>query len=179
MWRADFFERTGSLVTRSSIVPERPGDAPAVEDLVTRSFGPERTRKTVYRLRAGVPPVPELSFVAVGADGELLASIRYWPVCIEDTPAILLGPLAVEPAIRGQGVGRRLVRHSLDAAVEHGHRICLVVGEPRYYLPYGFQPAIPLGLILPGPVDPRRFQAAALVPGALDGVRGWVRRADV
>jgi len=165
-------------VTNGTIVRERPGDAAAIDALVARSFGPARTRKTVYRLREGVPPVPELCFVAVGEDGSALAAIRYWPVRIAETPAILLGPLAVEPEMRGQGMGRRLVRHSLDAAVEHGHRICLVVGDPRYYRPYGFRAAGPLGIVLPGPVDPRRFQVAALVPGALDGVRGWVTASD-
>ncbi|SDF46678.1 Predicted N-acetyltransferase YhbS [Limimonas halophila] len=164
-------------MTNGTIVRERPEDGPVIDELVARSFGPERTRKTVYRLREGVPPVPELCFVVVGEDDAVHAAIRYWPVLIEATPAILLGPLAVQPEMRGQGMGRRLVQHSLDAARGHGHRICLVVGDPRYYRPYGFQLANPLGLILPGPVDPRRFQAAALVPGALQGVRGWVKRA--
>jgi predicted N-acetyltransferase YhbS len=51
-----------------------------------------------------------------------------------------------------------------------------VVGEPAYYGPYGFVPAAPAGLILPGPVDPRRFQVLELASGALDTMRGLIAR---
>lgn len=160
------------------ILPERPEDAPDIEPLLDRSFGPERSRKTVYRLRQGVSPEPDMCFVAVDDDGRMLASLRFWPIRIENTPAILLGPLAVEPAIQGRGIGRALVRHGLDAARRQGWRLCVVVGEPEYYSLYGFVPAAPRGLVLPGPVEPRRFQVLELATGALDGVRGLIQRAE-
>lgn len=167
---------------RFHILPERPEDAERIEPLLDRTFGPERTRKTVYRLREGVRPVPELCHVATDDAGEMLASLRFWPVTLEgqgppppDGPqAILLGPLAVEPKQQGRGVGRALVRQGLDTARRLPVELCLVVGEPEYYHPYGFEPATPHGLILPGPVDPPRFQVLELKPGALDGVRGRV-----
>lgn len=160
------------------ILPERPEDEPDIEPLLDRSFGLERTRKTVYRLREGVAPDPDLCFVAVDDDGRTLASLRFWPIRVEDSPAILLGPLAVEPRIQGHGIGRALVRHALDAARRQGRRICVVVGEPEYYSLYGFVPATPMGLVLPGPVEPRRFQVLELATGALDGVRGLIQRAE-
>jgi len=159
------------------IVPERPQDAAEIPDLLDRTFGHDRHGKTVYRLREGVEPVSALCFSAVGADGRLLASLRFWPISIEGTPAILLGPLAVEPSLQGRGVGRALVRQALSEAKRLGHRICVVVGEPAYYAPYGFGPATAQGLVLPGPVDPPRFQAMELAPGALEGVRGLIGRA--
>lgn len=158
------------------ILAERPEDGPRIDPLLDRTFGPERHTKTVYRLREMLPPVPELAFVAVDPDQHLLASIRYWPILVEETPAILLGPLAVEPRLQGRGIGKALVRHSLRAARQGGHRICVVVGEPEYYAPFGFRPAAEYGLILPGPVDPRRFQVQELASGALDGVRGLIAR---
>ncbi|SMF46722.1 Predicted N-acetyltransferase YhbS [Tistlia consotensis] len=161
------------------ILSERPDDAALIDPLLDRTFGPERMTKTVYRLREMLPPVPELGFSAVDPDGHLLGSIRYWPILIEGTPAILLGPLAVEPRLQGRGIGKALVRHSLRAARQAGHRICVVVGEPEYYGPFGFRPAAEYGLILPGPVDPRRFQAQELAVGALEGVRGLIARAEV
>lgn len=160
------------------ILAERPQDAAQIEPLLDRSFGPERLTKTVYRLREMLPPVPGLSFVAVDPEDDLLGSIRYWPILIEDAPAILLGPLAVEPRLQGRGIGKALVRHSLREARLAGHRICVVVGEPEYYVPFGFRPASEYGLILPGPVDPRRFQAQELASGALEGVRGLIARAE-
>ena len=161
------------------IVAERPQDAPLIEPLLDRTFGSERLTKTVYRLREALPPAPELCFVAIDAEEQLLASIRYWPVQIEHTPAILLGPLAVEPRLQGQGIGKALVRHSLREARLAGQGICIVVGEPEYYMPFGFRAAAAFGLILPGPVDPRRFQAQELLSGALEGVRGLIGRPDL
>jgi predicted N-acetyltransferase YhbS len=160
------------------IIAERPEDADLLDPLLDRTFGFDRHQKTVYRLRAGVDAVPGLRFVAVAPDGGLLASLRFWPVRVGRARAILLGPLAVEPALQGAGIGRALVGHGLKEARRLGERICFVVGEPGYYEPFGFANAGAVGFILPGPVDPRRFQVLALVAGALDGVSGLVARWD-
>jgi len=156
-----------------SIEPERPRDGVLIEPLLDRTFGPDRQSRTVYRLRK-TPPARDLSFVARRPEGDLLASIRFWPILIAATPALLLGPLAVEPSLQGKGIGKALVACGLASARKLGHGICLVVGEPDYYGPFGFRPAGALGLVLPGPVEARRFQALELTPGALGGLRGLV-----
>ncbi len=161
-----------------TIVPERPDDAALLEPLLDRTFGFDRKQKTVYRLRDGVQPVAGLCFSAIASDGGLLASLRFWPVMIGETPAVLLGPLAVEPSLQGLGIGRGLVRHCLTKAKRLAERICLVVGEPEYYGPFGFVNAGGAGLILPGPVEAHRFQVLEIAPGALDGVSGLVARAE-
>lgn len=158
------------------ILPERPRDAALIEPLLDRCFGPGRRQKTVYRLREGIAPIADLCFVAVDEGGEMLASLRFWPIRIEAAPAILLGPLAVEPSLQGRGLGRALMRHGLDAARRRGERLCVLVGEPAYYAPFGFAPAAPAGLVLPGPVEPRRFLVQELVPGALETARGLIQR---
>lgn len=160
------------------ILPQRPQDHHHFDSLLDRTFGPDRLNKTVHRLRDGVDDLPDLRFVAVDGHGSLLASLRFWPVLIETTPAILLGPLAVEPALQGQGIGKALLRHGLARARRQHHRICIVVGEPEYYGPHGFMNAAAAGLILPGPVDPRRFQVLEIEAGALEGLRGLVRPAE-
>ena len=157
------------------IVAERDHDGPAIDRLLDRSFGPERHQRTVYRLRDGVAPVPDLRFVAVDDAGALLASLRFWPIRIEGVPALLFGPLAVDPKQRNQGLGRALLRHGLSEARRAGHRLCLVSGAPDYYRPYGFMPATPQGLVLPGPIEPERLQVLELTPGALEGVRGLIQ----
>jgi len=160
------------------IRPQRPKDSEHFDSLLDRTFGTDRLSKTVYRLREGIADLADLRFVAVGPDGGLLASLRFWPIAIGTAPAILLGPLAVEPALQGRGIGRALVRHGLGEARRLGHRICVVVGEPEYYGPYGFVNAPAAGLALPGPVDPRRFQVLELEAGALNGLRGLIGRAN-
>jgi len=158
------------------ILPERTGDQPFIENLLDEVFGLERRTKTSYRLREGERPVPGLSFVAVGAGGEVLGAVSFWRLRIGDhgTPALLLGPLAVSPALQGKGIGRALMHRGLDLAKACGHRLVVLVGDEPYYARVGFQ-RLPEGrLILPGPVDPARFLYLELQPGALDEAEGLV-----
>ncbi|HEX6958266.1 MAG TPA: N-acetyltransferase [Ferrovibrio sp.] len=160
------------------IVPERSTDAAQIENLLDITFGSERTKKTVYRLREGVAHVKSLAFVVRDPEGRVLGSIRYWPVTIgEQTAAVMLGPVAVHPDYQGQGIGRALIRHSLYAATRQGHRICILVGDKPYYEPFGFSNAADRGLEMPGWVERERFQVMELAPGALTDVRGMVGKA--
>ena len=71
-----------------------------------------------------------------------------------------------------------MLRHGLTRSKRLGTEICVVVGAPGYYAPFGFENAAGHGLILPGPVEPERFQVFEFVPGALDGVTGMIARAE-
>ena len=156
--------------------PERPADRAAVERLSERAFGPGRYAKTAYRLREGVEGSPTLSFVArVGP--LLVGANRMTPIVVGQSPALLLGPLVVEPAFRQLGVGEQLIRLSLEAARAEGHRLVLLVGDAAYYERNGFTVVPPGRIALPGPVDPDRLLYLELVEGALASVSGRVRRA--
>jgi predicted N-acetyltransferase YhbS len=152
---------------------ERPGDSHRIETLHADVFGPGRFAKSAYRLREGVPHDKTLSFVAE-RDGAMVASVRLTPILIGERPALLLGPLVVDAAYKGQGAGKTLVRTSLDAAKKAGHAVVLLVGDEPYYGPLGFSPLPPYAVIMPGPADPRRVLVAGLVEGALEGLNGRV-----
>ncbi len=156
------------------LTAERPDHAAEIETLLDRAFGPDRLAKTSYRYRAGVPPVAGLSLVA-HAVGEIRGSIRYWPVRVgQNRPALLLGPLAIAPEHRGEGIGRALVDRTLDVAASQGHTLVLLVGDAPYYSRFGFEPAGPAGLYMPDE-RPERLLMTALAPDALLGVAGAVR----
>jgi predicted N-acetyltransferase YhbS len=167
-------------VTAMKISVEQAQHQAAVEKLNDVAFGPDRYAKTVYRLRDGVAPVQALCFVALGDTpqdkGKLLASLRFWPISIGKaaTPAVLLGPLAVQPHLRGLGYGKALMHHGIEQAKALGHKLVVLVGDPEYYNPFGFTREQALPLSLPGPVEERRFLALALEPGALKGVGGMI-----
>lgn len=156
--------------------PMTPADEAQIEKLDERAFGPGRYARTAYRLREGVPPDLSLSFVArVGT--LLVGANRMTGILVGSTPVMLLGPLTVEPAFRSQGVGEKLVKHSLDAARAAGHRLVLLVGDLDYYARLGFHQAPRGKIAMPGPVDPDRILYCELQPGAIDAVSGQMRRA--
>ena len=157
-----------------TILAETPKDAQAIERLHERTFGPGRFVLSAYRLREHVDHRLDLSFTArIGT--LLVGSVRQLPICIGDTPALMLGPLTVEPPFRKRGVGRMLLDRSLQDARAKGHRLVILVGDEPYYSRVGFK-VIPKGrATMPGPVDYSRLLVAELVEGAFEGVSGDIR----
>lgn len=157
-----------------TIVPETAEDAVAIERLHERTFGPGRYARSAYRIREGRAHLLELSFTArIGT--LLVGSLRLTPICIGETPALLLGPLTVEPPFRSHGIGKALVARALGDAKAKGHKLVVLVGDEPFYGKAGFK-RIPKGQVkLPGPVDPARLLIAELQPGAFDGVGGLIR----
>ena len=158
---------------------EQEADSRAIEALVDRCFGPGRYAKTAYRLREGVAPDGRLSLVAVGKDGILLGSVRFWPVAIGGKRSLLLGPLAVEPALRGKGIGISLMQHGIERARSLGYESVILVGDESYYARVGFAKLKPGQIRLPGPVDGNRILGLALKDGALESLSGDVKRAQI
>ena len=59
--------------------------------------------------------------------------MRLTPICIGETPALLLGPLTVEPPFRERGVGSALIERALKDAKAKGHKLVVLVGDEPYY----------------------------------------------
>jgi len=151
---------------------EQLSDASTLSALSAEALGPGRFARAAYRVREGVAPVDFLS-LAGWLDGRLVAGIRFTAVRIgEEDRALLLGPLAVDPAYKGKGYGKALVSEGLARARAQDFRLVILVGDMPYYGRFGFQPIPPGQITLPGPVDPARLLAVELVPGALDGAKG-------
>ena len=152
---------------------ELPVDAAAIERLHERAFGPGRFARTAFRLREGVPPDPQLSFTAhVGTF--LVGSVKVTSVRAGGHPALMLGPLTVDPAFEGRGIGAALMQRAIEAARANGHDLVMLVGDAPYYARFGFKPIRPGQLVLPGPADPARFLALELVEGVLAARQGAV-----
>jgi predicted N-acetyltransferase YhbS len=156
------------------ILAETARDSQAIERLHERTFGPGRFVLSAYRLREHVGHLLDLSFTArIGT--LLVGSVRQLPIIVGDTPALLLGPLTVEPPFRGRGVGRALLDRAVNEARAKGHGFVLLVGDEAYYNRVGFK-RIPNGRVkMPGPVDYNRVLVAELVDGAFAEVSGAIR----
>ena len=153
---------------------EREGDWWEVEALYDLCFAPGREALSSYRLRDGVPPVPELCLWLRDETGALVAAIRQWPVCVGRAPALLLGPIAVHPTRQGEGLAGLLIGESLSRAAALGWARVMLVGDAPYYGRFGF--ARLDGVEMPPPTNPDRVLGHDLVPRAWAGVAGPVSR---
>ena len=149
-------------------------DIEAREALLDRAFGDARFAKAAERLREGRLPAEGLALIAED-DNCVVGTVRLWHVVAGPArPALLLGPLAVDDAWRGLGIGADLMRRATEAAQELGHEAILLVGDAPYYARFGYSAEKTGALWMPGPYERDRLLGVELIPGALDGARGLI-----
>jgi predicted N-acetyltransferase YhbS len=158
-------------------LPEQPAHDPEIEHINEEAFGPGRFARAAYRIREGGPHERALSFVAL-YEGAVIGSVRLTRVAAGEGRALLLGPLAVRPAYKNLGIGRKLVRIAVEAAEKAGAGAVVLVGDEPYYGPLGFK-RVPRGQIeMPRPVDLDRILAIDLKPGAVAALKGMLDHED-
>ena len=149
-------------------------DIQDITSLVHDAFGPERSTRTVYQFRDGIDQLDALCFVA-HSEGRLVGSIQFWPAILPNGKLVpLLGPLAVRPELRGKGVGRALIKTGLDCAQANGFPAVLIVGDPGYYAPFGFNVDVIANLDLPRLVAPLVFMGVEFKQQSLSKIKGNV-----
>jgi predicted N-acetyltransferase YhbS len=152
---------------------ERASDVAAREALLDACFGENRHMRACQRLRDGRVPAEALAFSAV-RQRRLAGTVRLWHVSAGGVPALVLGPLAVDPICRNLGVGTALVTSALAAAKRLGHGAVILLGDAPYYARFGFSALKTGKLSLPGPFERDRLLGFELRDGALDGASGTI-----
>ena len=156
-----------------AISAERASDVVARETLLDACFGENRHQRTCQRLRDGRAPAEGLALSAV-QQGRLVGTLRLWHVSAGGKPALVLGPLAVDPACQKLGVGAALMNRALAAAEARGHGAVILLGDAPYYARFGFSGRKTGELSLPGPFERDRLLGLELREGALDGAWGMI-----
>src|ERR1700761_9451716 len=95
-----------------AIRAERASDVVARDALLDACFGENRHTRTCQRLRDGRAPAEGLALSAM-REARLVGTVRLWHVSAGGVAALVLGPLAVDPACRKLGIGAALVQHVL------------------------------------------------------------------
>jgi predicted N-acetyltransferase YhbS len=158
---------------RFAIRAERASDVAAREALLDVCFGEDRDARTCQRLRDGRLPAQGLAFSAV-IKGRLVGTLRLWHVSAGGRIALVLGPLAVDPACQKLGIGGALMRHAIDEARRLGHDAIVLLGDAPYYARFGFAPEKAAELHLPGTFERERLLGLELTEAALDGAWGMI-----
>jgi predicted N-acetyltransferase YhbS len=159
---------------------ETPADVVAREALLDRAMGPDRRKKSSEKIRHNRIPAEGLALVARDPAGHVIGTVRLWNVEAgvsregRAIDALLLGPLAVDSAQAGKGIGAALMLAALMEAKKRGHGAVLLVGDAPYYERFGFFADKTQHLVMPGPFARDRFLALELVPGWLEGAAGLV-----
>lgn len=151
-----------------------PEDDQWVEDLQALAFGPGRFARTAFRVRERLPIDKSLSLIGEYA-GQRVSSVWMTPISVGGVDGYLLGPLATDPAYRGKGAGKLLVREVTEMALDRGEgQFVLLIGDAPYYGPLGFEPTVPGAIEFPGPVDPNRVLAHTREEGLAQHLAGPV-----
>lgn len=162
--------------------PEGSADFRAVEELTRNAFWNHHApgcdeHYLAHILRESSDFVPELDYVAVH-DGNVVGNIMYTRAKIVldrsgEREVLCFGPLAVDPAFQGQGVGGALIERTKTLSRELGYKAILIFGDPEYYSRFGFIPAERYGVGTSWGVYIISLQALELQPGALEDCAGY------
>ena len=135
--------------------------------------------KLVDTLRGDGDVIPALALVALIND-EVVGHVLCSRAAIDSLPCVGLGPLGVLPAYQRRGVGQALMHGVLAAADALGEPAVVLLGDPGYYVRFGFQLARPLGIL---PIDPTWAEHLQVRPlhawdGSLRGTFHFARAFD-
>ena len=154
-----------SALTTVTVRPEVDGDVGATRRVVAGAFGGEEIPLLLDALRCDHAWLG-LSFVAVEKDGsgEVIGHLSYtrgWVDAPDSLVGVLvLSPVSVRPDRQRSGVGRALVRRSLEQLADWAEPLVFLEGDPSYYRRLGFVAAGTLGFTSPSVRIPEQaFQA--------------------
>jgi putative acetyltransferase len=99
-------------------------------------------------LRSAGDIVAGLSIVAL-RDTQVVGHVVCSRAWVAGAPVLGLGPLGVAPAYQRGGVGSALVHGVLAAADALDEPMVVLLGDPAYYARFGFEPAVPAGVVPP------------------------------
>lgn len=123
---------------------EAPEDIEPICEVVRKAFagdpgGGQLENRTIDSLRHD--QALAVSLVA-DVDGRIAGHIAFSPArpSRDGDGWYVLGPVAVDPADQGHGVGSALVRAGLRLLQEREANGCVVLGDPDYYRRFGFAP---------------------------------------
>ena len=118
------------------ITSEEQADIAAIHQLVAAAFQRSDEANLVDRLRMNGECV--ISLVAL--DGAEIIGHALFSKMAAPFLALGLAPVSVKPIRQRAGIGSQLIRVGLDRARQAGWQAVFVLGDPKYYRRFGFDP---------------------------------------
>ena len=137
-------------------------------------------RNLIAEIRAGKYYVPALDLIMVDERDEIIGHVMFSRFHIEgkyDRELLILTPVSVKTELQRQHISKDLIEYGIAKAREMGYKLCMVEGNPQNYRSRGFQISANFGIYADESVGlpaPECLMIMELVPGALEGVHGYV-----
>ena len=121
--------------------------------------------------------IPELDLVAETEDGEIVGNVMYTKARLADENGselsiLTFGPISVHPDYQRMGISRKLLEFSFHRAIDLGHKIIVIFGNPDNYVSRGFKSCKKYNICMTDGRYPAAMLVKELVPGTLNG-RKW------
>jgi predicted N-acetyltransferase YhbS/predicted acetyltransferase len=156
-------KRSSILNTNWLTRAEDRGDVAAIREVTLAAFPTAQEADMIDLLRAKPEAwVDGLSQVATDEHGQVVAHCLLTRCVIGQVDALMLGPVAVIPALQKQGAGTAVVNACLAEAKRQGEEFVVLVGHATYYPRFGFTQADRHGITVAIDCPPEVVMALAL-----------------
>lgn len=166
---------------------EEEKDYRAVENLTREAFWnvykPGASEHLVlHNMRNSDVFVRELDFIAI-INNEIAGNIVYAKAKVIYTAGkhevLTFGPLSVLPKYQKNGIGGKLIAHTVAKAKEAGFKAIIIYGNPEYYGRFGFISSEKYGITDTQGNYHDALLALELFPGALENTSGKFYEGEV
>lgn len=175
---------TGEIKIRN----ERQEDYKAVEEMTRKAFYNLYVpgcveHYLVHIMRSHEDFIHDLDFVAeIG--GKVVGNIMYTKAMLVDEKGnekqiLTFGPLTVDVDHQRKGIGKKLMAHSFQKAIELGYDTVVIVGNPANYVTSGFKSCKKYNVCLGDGSYPSAMLVKELNPNALDGGKWFYSQSPV
>jgi predicted N-acetyltransferase YhbS len=129
----------------------------------------------IHNLRKANEFVKELDFVAIYNNG-IIGNIVYVKAKIKNMDkeytVLTFGPISVLPEYQNNGIGSKLIKHTINLSKEMGYKAIIIYGDPEYYKRFGFKESKEYDITNKDKKYPAALLALELYPNALNGTKG-------
>ena len=123
-----------------------------VEKVFSEWDSPEEgrmVRKLIEEIRSKKYYIPELEFIMVNEDDEVIGYAMFSRFHIEgryEDKFLILTPVAVKTEFQRQHISKDILEYGFIKAAEMGFEVIMVEGDPKNYVPRGFAPSYKFGI---------------------------------
>jgi len=129
----------------------------------------------IHNLRKTKEFIKELDFVAIN-DNKIIGNIVYVKAKVinndKEFNVLTFGPISVLPEYQNNGIGGKLINHTIKLSKEMGYKGIIIYGDPEYYERFGFKESKLYKITNKEKKYPAALLVLELYPKALNGVEG-------